>query len=715
VRRKRRCCRVAGVAIISLWLAAAGASGQDRDRTLSRTDSQTLSATESAGLRLLQVRGLSVATVRAELEGLGIPVLSYLPDQGLLVAGPEEVGIDLDGVIASNRWTPTMAVSLGLTLLTAQKAEETFPAGVPVILGLAPETPLDQVVGELAAAGASVSWTVSETNVPQIGLRVSPQKLGAVMNVVNALQTLVWADLQPPVRLHNLESVWRCQSGERGEIPVFDHGIFGEGQVVGVTDTGLDIDHCLFDDPRFGLPALNDHLGREVSPGHRKVLAVDFYWGLDWPNPGRYDWDDQSHGTHVAGSVAGDLFGDGRHQQFDGMAPAAKLVIQDGGFATDACSDLPGLGCPLQPLGPVLQQTYDQGARIHTNSWGDEEESWPLNRYTERTADVDRFIWDNRDFLVFFGAGNAGGAGVDTVISPSTGKNVVAVGATERGDVDPPCVAGFSSRGWVQDGRIKPDLVVPGSGVVSSLSDGDTVTDNCDPAAKSGTSMASPTAAGLGALVRQYFEDGYYPSGEKNPNDALNPSGALVKATLISSAVDLTTLGCGGIEPIPSRDQGWGLVQLDRALYFSGDEQWLFVDDHNAGFGGVDDEAVSCDLELPKNGPFKVVLVWTDPPSNSLAAVNLVNDLDLVVTGPDETYQGNVFSEGVSVTGGVADRLNNVEVVFVPEARGGHWAITVVPHHIAWAGQDFALVVVGPVAEKTRAPRRVRGRRIPGG
>jgi hypothetical protein len=129
-------------------------------------------------------------------------------------------------------------------------------------------------------------------------------------------------------------------------------------------------------------------------------------------------------------------------------------VIQDGGYSFDDCADLPGLGCPVRPLEPVLQQAWDQGARLHSNSWGDEENFLPHNRYTERAADVDRFVWEHPVMAVLFAAGNAGQEGDDTVISPATAKNVVAVGATWRADVDPPCPTEWSSRGLAHDGRI---------------------------------------------------------------------------------------------------------------------------------------------------------------------------------------------------------------------------------------------------------------------
>ncbi|NIP86543.1 MAG: S8 family serine peptidase, partial [Planctomycetales bacterium] len=70
----------------------------------------------------------------------------------------------------------------------------------------------------------------------------------------------------------------------------------------------------------------------------------------------------------------------------------------------------------------------------------------------------------------------------------------------------------------------------------------------CDTQARTGTSMACPAVAGVGMLVRQYFMDGYYPTGSPDPEATFtNPSGALLKATLLNSAVDMT-----GISGYPS-------------------------------------------------------------------------------------------------------------------------------------------------------------------
>jgi len=314
---------------------------------------------------------------------------------------------------------------------------------------------------------------------------------------------------------------------------------------------------------------------------------------------------------------------------------------------------------------------------------------------------------------VLFAAGNAGEEGDDTVISPATAKNVIAVGATWRADVNPPCPTEWSSRGLAHDGRIKPDVMAPGAGVISAASDfvvdG---TQNCEYVPMSGTSMATPVTAGHAALVRQYFADGFYPGGAPSPVDGFVPSAALVKAMLIASAVDLAELGCATAEPVPSRDQGWGLIQLDRALLFDGASNRLLLDDEWVGFAAASDPPHRRELATEAAGPLKVVLVWIDPPSTSLAEVNLVNDLDLVVEGPDGVLLGNSFVDGVSQPGGSADRLNNVEVVWLPEASPGDWTVEVRPHAIREAGQGFALVVLRP--DDAAHPRRPGGRLAPG-
>jgi hypothetical protein len=374
------------------------------------------------------------------------------------------------------------------------------------------------------------------------------------------------------------------------------------------------------------------------------------------------------------------------------MAPGAKLVVQDAGFRPDSCGDLPGIGCPVVDLKPIFQQAYTQGARLHTNSWGDNEDGAVQNNYTAAAQDVDQFMWNHKDFLVFFAAGNSG-PDSGTIGSPSTNKNGVSVGATLRGP-SANAMAPLSSCGPTDDGRIKPDVTMPGVEIVSAANDRNIHTNNCRTVTMTGTSMASPGAAGLTALIRQYYTEGWYPSGSRALADAVKPSAALLRATLVNSAQTMTRAGA---TDIPADCQGWGRVLLDNALYFRGDARRLRVVDEAAGFapGSVDVDKTYTYTVNSGSQSLKVTLAWTDFPSTPAANPHLNNDLDLLVTGPAGTFQGNVFSSSHSTTGGSADRLNTLEQVLLPSPAAGTYTVTVRAAQIPSGPQPFALVVTG--------------------
>jgi hypothetical protein len=641
-------------------------------------------ANPSASLQALRVRGATVVRMLGRHRAL----------------------IDWPGAAlppTASPWRPSEAAKhlSGLLAAKAGSSGDELPVAISVMPRHAAR------MAELARDhGAVIRWSDVRPPTVVFGMRVSAAALASMLDSGDAEGLdVVLVDLAPGARLLNDRSVWRCQSGAPGSTPLFERGLRGENQLIAIMDTGIDPDHCFFADDVSGLPVGNDDRTVEVDPDHRKIAAVNFWWDRDWPAPGPGNWDDNGHGSHVAGTAAGDGARPGLHDGADGMAPAARLIIQDGGAAIDDCGDLPGLGCPMRPLDAMLEQAWRQGARIHSNSWGDEENFLPFGRYTERTADIDGFVWEHQDMVVVAAAGNSGGFGEDSVISPSTGKNVLSVGATVDASSGQLCPASYSSRGWTQDGRIKPDVLAPGSGVRSALTDGDATTGNCDELVISGTSMAAPAVAGLAALVRQYFVEGRYLTGTADSEAGFEPSSALVRAVLIAAARDLRELGCVGVAPPPSRDQGWGFVQLDRALWWPERRHRMVVFDDRMGLheGGrrVFERTVASD----DVGRLEVVLVWSDPPSTAAAESNLIHDLDLEVIDPDgRIYRGNVFSEGVSVADGTADRVNPVEVVRLPAAPAGSWTVRVQADSTALGWQPFAVVVVGQ-GLRSDAPR----------
>ena len=287
------------------------------------------------------------------------------------------------------------------------------------------------------------------------------------------------------------------------------------------------------------------------------------------------------------------------------------MIVQDTGYLPNppsGCSDIPAFGCPTQDLYPFYEQARLQGAHIHSNSYGDGGVV-PINLYTaEGSSAADAAMWDYPDYLMVFSAGN-GGPAIGTVTNPGTAKNSISVGATTYG-ASADNLASFSGRGPTLDGRLKPDLAAPGLGIVSSSSDGSVQTNNCSTLVASGTSMACPTVAGLAALVREYFVKGFYPSGGARAQDGLNPSGALLKATLIASAAPMANVT--GF--VPSNLQGWGRPVADDALYFAGDSSRLRIEDVASRFVTAGDQDTHTFRILDDSEPLRVV-AGGPPPS----------------------------------------------------------------------------------------------------
>jgi hypothetical protein len=478
--------------------------------------------------------------------------------------------------------------------------------------------------------------------------------------------------LAVPSALANDTSVHSLQSGSpSGPMRLFENGLHGEGQVIAILDTGLDYDSCFFAEDDGTPPPVN-----RVDPSRRKVIAYNLLWTGDSVG------DNHGHGTHTAGAAVADRGARGVYDSSDAIAPAAKLVVQDAGFVDGPCS-LPGLGCPARDLRPVLLQAWQQGARIHSNSWGDRRAD-----YSTSAAEIDDFVHQHPDMLVIFNAGNAGAAGPSSVSSPGVAKNAIQVGGTRASvDLTDFTLSSFSGRGPSRDGRIKPDLVGPAI-VRAADTDFDPASRNCNVSTQAGTSWSAPTIAGAAALVRQYYADGYYPSGRPLVSDRMaSPSAALIKATLIASARRVPWRENGSAtDPVPSFEQGFGFPVLDDALYFASDTTRLRIVEGSIGAG----ETFSVPFGVSTGGSLKAVLVWTDPPAAPRGSTDtspvLVHDLDLTVDGT-----------------GPRDRLNNVEVVAITGASAAPHVVAVSAQRIAaGARQRFALVVTGDLIEVSR-------------
>jgi len=481
----------------------------------------------------------------------------------------------------------------------------------------------------------------------------------------------------------------------------------GNGEVVAVCDTGLDTGDVSTIHPDFA--------GRIVAI---KSYPITPDWKPEIFNPGANDGPadlDSGHGTHVAGSVLGNgTASAGGPALIRGHAYKAKLVFQAieqemkwRPNAEDSSERFILSGIPAN-LGPLFQFAYNQGARTHSNSWGGGDPG----AYDDVCRQFDDFVWKHKDFCFVIAAGNDGtdrdGDGkinAMSVTSPGTAKNCITVGASENerpefnaeryGDWwekdypvspfkgaamadHPNQVVAFSSRGPTADNRIKPDIVAPGTFILSTrssmLAPNNFAWAAYPPNKKyfhmGGTSMATPLVAGAVALVREFL---------RTKRRIPSPTAALEKAMLIAGAQRLPGTASAGA--LADNAQGFGRVNLDRSL-----KQPLATIE---GPGLSTGKKSTSTVAVPSTSKtLRIALVYSDAPGEKL-----VNNLNLMVTDPaGKRFLGNQPS--ASSTALTFDTTNNVEVIEVKEPRKGTWTLDVVASNVSRGLQDFAIAVV---------------------
>ncbi len=595
--------------------------------------------------------------VPASLAGssfdLDARTLTYLPDDALVVRASRSEAQALSNHPAV-RWVGPYDKSWRLSPEIAREQARQFAAPeAPLSLELAlwrgsREERVLQLLEQLGAG--NVRGRSADAGNTRILFLLPADKLDALAQ----LDDIAWIEPAPALTRRNTTSNWVLQSNSNGVTPVWSRGLHGEGEIVGHIDGELDLNSCFFRDSVSNIPGVS----------HRKVVAY-------FDPPGS-----ESHGTHTAGTIAGKNVNGSLNNA--GIAYEARIA-----HALDW--NVEGFLDTPSTLKVAFLRAQDVGAWIHSNSWGDDNRT----SYTFWCRDIDEYLWENEDAVVVFATSNE-----STLKTPENAKNCVAVAGADSPPFQESVYTG--GVGPTYDRRRKPDVVAVGRNVVSARS-----STTCSILTASGTSMAAPAVAASAALIRQYFREGFYPTGVATPADGFIPSGPLLKAVLLNGTADMTThVG------FPGNREGWGRLLLDRSLYFEGDTRTLLVGEQRRAQGIATSEVVEFAFDVESSGePLFVTLTWYDPPAAHAAATAWINNLDLQVISPsDALYRGNVFSSGVSTTGGVADGINNVEQVRLASPETGEWTLRIVGQNVPMGPQGFAWAISGAVSATITDP-----------
>jgi len=626
---------------------------------------------ETEGLYLVDLIGPVNPEWRETLEENGVDILNYIPNYAYLVRMTPEQADDLKDLFFVDWigiYQPEFKIAEGVE---PGLVSVSFSGGERSIIKITDE---DQLV-ELA--NRNDVYYINQFIQPELYDEMATQTIGGGL--------WVWDPEEDP------DSTYRGY-GDYGSLAT-QLGHDGDGVIVAVADTGLG--DGTIDDA--GHP---DFEGRVIG-------------GYDYES-GSYDegeWNDEnSHGTHVAGSVAGHTHGGTEETIYEDYYTAEGTAPGSGLFAVKIFDDDGEwiAGNDYHEIVEIPKQAED--AYIHSNSWGADTEG----EYSASDEDFDRAVRDaNRDtdenepMIITVAAGNEG-PDTNSISSPGNAKNVITVGSTGNYPYNSPEeVSSFSSRGWTDDNRVKPDVMAPGDYVYSTEPDGTY-------GVKSGSSMSNPAVSGAAASIVDWYNNTY----------GTNPNPSMVKALMINTAYDLANEQdeTGENTPyIPNQDEGWGMVNLPNIVH-TDVNMMLEDEDSLIETGDVNEYEIEQDDE---EKPLRITLTWTDAaaegddpgpgpgPPLTLSEKTLNNNLNLEVESPSgEIYRGNNLVESWSVPGEDTydtfdtegdgwDDVNNVQNVYLrpDDVEYGTYTVRVIGEDVPSdanndgdANQDYSLV-----------------------
>lgn len=684
----RHSCLTRWVWVCSVWLLFAYAAAGEtkwlrlRNQLVATPDNPPITAaptaysgSPSAQLFIIQFQGPIEAKTRESLTAFGVELLAYLPDDAFVVRAKADQAYALralSGVHYVGLYHPEY--KLPNRMAKASLLGET-PQAIRIL------TPASLTAAEISQLPLT---SLTSTARYQYGLVLDATATAAQVAALAQSASVLWLEPATAPRLCD-ESAIKIVGGTNanGGAPVALHaaGYDGSGVVVAVADSGLS--------------------GGQTGAVHPdlagRIDAFIPYGGLASAA------DELGHGTHISGIIGGN----GKTGEKDengalyglGMAPAAHLVVQ-------RIFDADGRLVPNLSNAQLAREAVRAGAVIGCNSWGVDTNAgvYDLRAYEfdSLVRDADSETDGMQPYLLVFAAGNVGVA--QSINSPAVAKNVIAVGASQNVRTNfsifnggPDALADFSSRGPAADGRIKPDLVAPGTWIASArvpsvAASEKTISDNYQ--YDSGTSQAGAALSGAAAVFVQYY---------RSHNDDATPSPALVKAALINLATDLG--GTSGLPTAPDNQQGWGRVNLLPLVADHWKARWIDQTERLAT-GQTYEKRIRVS---GTNAPLRITLAYTDVPGTPLAIPALVNDLDLEVVDPNgNLYLGNQFENGDSVANSsTRDNLNNVEAVRLASPIAGEYVVRVRARNVPMdavsttsaVDQDFALAITGPLVD----------------
>ena len=650
---------------------------------------------------LVQLEGPITEDKKEMLYEAGATIYRFHPVNTFLVRAQDPSKLaSLPGVLWTGPYHPVYRIEPALGQAPTIDPIKALNERISVRVRLFERDEKSRVIRKLEQLGAEINWaaTSDEYRPDRVYFTATAETILAAAR----MREVFWVEETSTEAFPlNAETQIFMQTGNlTSGRPFWEAGIDGSTQIVGVMDNGMDVDTILL-----------SHTAADAGtpgPGHRKVQAYTAWGGGDMTTCNGY-----THGTNTSQCAVANRSDFGLDGNLDGVAKGARIVFQDTG-APGSCN----LSTP-NPMFGMWDEVRANGGHLTNGSFV----TCAYGSYGVGAADLDQYGWDNRDFLAFYSGGN-GGAGN---ACPGTNKNHISSGGHRQ---HPFQSTFYGSYGPAPSGRVGPTVLGPacdfnGGNPVPFNFNTSTSIQSPDnditgtPAGDSGitqgvcgTSFSSPYLLGVGALIRDYFEKGAWPSGAINPFDVLDPSGALVKAVLINSGDFMDScVGCviGGL----GGSMGMGRVNLSSTLALAGDTRTVpgtRVVDRGMSVGLTTHEVFEEYIEvLDASVPLKIVVVWVDQSGSTLT-----NDLKLTVTGPAgtqaQTYEGNLFGTGpysLSIAdGGFSNDSTNVfESVRINPAElvTGFWRVKIQGRNVPMGdpaygdSQPFALIASGGI------------------